>query len=338
LRQDEDSTRALVAANRRTVWFTPLGNAKYLTPLGVARVHEMDWWEAAEVPAGPDGLQVVCLPAQHMTGAWAGSSALTPARARRLPHVRSCVLPCAARTVQGGCPSTWTTCRRCGRRLRLCPRSVPPPVCGDRREGDRCVFVWGAGAALLVRSTARVPRESARAWFRQSPLRRRPRGPACWSQSPASCVLEASSTSVCSSWATVGTEASTTRPRLGPSSLPTPPLRKSGTSWVRAFAPSTPYRRAHTHSHTHARTRARTHPCLHHYNFLPPPPPPPFPLALRPAPAPRASWLNLTHLLPPPHPTPPPHPQAPSTSAPLASGPTPRAGLCPMSTATRLTR
>ena len=86
---DADSVAALAGAHPRAVWFTPTGNAAYIAPLGVSRVVELDWWASGAllssrrvVADGNDGsgldtlaaeteplLQIICTPAQHISGA-----------------------------------------------------------------------------------------------------------------------------------------------------------------------------------------------------------------------------------------------------------------------------
>lgn len=61
---DTATVRALARAHPGAWWVAPLGVGARLTPLGVARVAELDWWEATR--AGP--ATVTCTPAQHFSG------------------------------------------------------------------------------------------------------------------------------------------------------------------------------------------------------------------------------------------------------------------------------
>lgn len=47
------------------LWLTPLGYRAWFAALGIGRVVERDWWEAAELPGG--GYQAVATPARHWT-------------------------------------------------------------------------------------------------------------------------------------------------------------------------------------------------------------------------------------------------------------------------------
>jgi N-acyl-phosphatidylethanolamine-hydrolysing phospholipase D len=77
---DVTSVRDIAMAHPECVWYTPLGNAAYLHPLGVRHVVELDWWERAELTQAdvgadradradaPRTLHVVCTPCQHFSG------------------------------------------------------------------------------------------------------------------------------------------------------------------------------------------------------------------------------------------------------------------------------
>jgi N-acyl-phosphatidylethanolamine-hydrolysing phospholipase D len=45
-------------------WITPLGYRAWFAARGIARITELDWWEATELPGGA---RVTCAPAQHWT-------------------------------------------------------------------------------------------------------------------------------------------------------------------------------------------------------------------------------------------------------------------------------
>ena len=47
------------------VWLTPLGYRSWFGRLGVRRVHELDWWQAAPLPG--DAFEAVATPARHWT-------------------------------------------------------------------------------------------------------------------------------------------------------------------------------------------------------------------------------------------------------------------------------
>jgi L-ascorbate metabolism protein UlaG (beta-lactamase superfamily) len=58
-------TMKLLAEQFSPAIYTPLGVGKYLENKGISNVTEMDWWNEAELP---DGLKLICTPAQHFSG------------------------------------------------------------------------------------------------------------------------------------------------------------------------------------------------------------------------------------------------------------------------------
>lgn len=60
---DDATVRALAQRHHRARWFAPLGLAPFLRARGIARVTELDWWEARH----DDGVTYTCAPAQHFS-------------------------------------------------------------------------------------------------------------------------------------------------------------------------------------------------------------------------------------------------------------------------------
>jgi L-ascorbate metabolism protein UlaG (beta-lactamase superfamily) len=106
------------------LYFTGLGNGRRLRKLGIERVSEMDWWDETSLP---NGMKLVCVPAQHFSGRtpfdrdttlWCGFVLLPPAEsanseaiyfaadtgfgphfemiAKRFPNLRLSILPIGA--------------------------------------------------------------------------------------------------------------------------------------------------------------------------------------------------------------------------------------------------
>ena len=65
---DAATVRALARAHPQARWVAPLGVGARLTPLGVAQVAELDWWETTRAGAA----EVTCAPAQHFSGRGVG--------------------------------------------------------------------------------------------------------------------------------------------------------------------------------------------------------------------------------------------------------------------------
>jgi N-acyl-phosphatidylethanolamine-hydrolysing phospholipase D len=63
---DRDTVRRLHERfGDELTWYTPLGYADWFAGVGVTRVVERDWWEAADLPGAR--FQAVCVPARHWT-------------------------------------------------------------------------------------------------------------------------------------------------------------------------------------------------------------------------------------------------------------------------------
>lgn len=61
---DEPTVRHLLRSHRNARWLAPLGVGAWLARRGANVVHELDWWERADV----DALEITATPAQHFSG------------------------------------------------------------------------------------------------------------------------------------------------------------------------------------------------------------------------------------------------------------------------------